>query len=173
MELCQFIVFSIISATVQLSLLFSMGTQAHQDYSRQSEDLLEEEGSGLGSNNASNSTLPGDPILSPSAIANIVCSFAAIVFLSTLLCYITHSFNKNQHKNRIRTTRENNRLIDRQISEARAKQEQKEALAKKKEEEEQSTTTELDALVVAEKDDQDLQVEVRTLTNINGKDLVT
>jgi len=68
---------------------------------------------------------PREPVLSGDAIANIVCSFAAVVFLTSVLCYISYTFNKKERKTRIRTTLANNKLIDQQIAAARARAEVK------------------------------------------------
>ena len=65
--------------------------------------------------------LPREPVLSGDAIANIVCSVAAIIFLTSVLCYISYTFSKKERKTRIRTTLANNKLIDQQIAAARAR----------------------------------------------------
>lgn len=115
-----------VQCIVSLLLLLSpLHTQASHDYARQSEDesLLMDEGSG----NGSNSTMapPTTPILSPSAIANIISSVVAVVFLTSVLCYLLRSFNQNQHQSRVRTALENNRLIDEQLAKSKALAERK------------------------------------------------
>lgn len=81
-------------------------------------------GSGM---NDSNSTHPpsgppaDEPVLSASAIANIICSGLAVIFLTAVLCVLLRSFNKGERKARLQTTLENNRRIDRQIAAAKAR----------------------------------------------------
>ena len=79
----------------------------------------------MGSGNSTLSPEADEPVLSASAIANIICSGLAIIFLSAILCYLVHSFNVNERKMRLRTTKENNRRIDRQIAAAKARAEQR------------------------------------------------
>lgn len=95
---------------------------------------------GSGMDNVSNSTLltttpptttvgsgPG-PVLSASAIVNIIFSVLAIVFLTVTLCYLMHSFNKGERNNRIRTALQNNRQIEEQIATAKARADQQASL---------------------------------------------
>ena len=84
------------------------------------------EGSGL-ENDSNSTTIPSSSpttpsdILSVNAIINILASVVAVVFLTGFLCYTMHTFNRNEHKNRIRTALENNRLIDQQIAASKAR----------------------------------------------------
>lgn len=110
-----------------LALCLPILTGAFSDlHSRQSEDVdmsdLEAEGSG-GGDNMTNSTTPTmrEPILSPTAIANIICSVLAVVFLTAVLCFLMRSFTANERKTRIKTSQENNRRIDEQIAAAKAR----------------------------------------------------
>ena len=68
---------------------------------------------------------PRPPVLSANAIANIVCTAAALIFLTCVLCYITRTFNTQIHKTRVKTALANNRLIEQQIAAAKARAEQK------------------------------------------------
>jgi hypothetical protein len=81
------------------------------------------EGSGF---NQSTTTTPemSSPILSPSAIANIISAVLAVTFLTIVLCYLMRSFNQNERTTRIRTTLDNNKRIDEQIAAAKARAEQ-------------------------------------------------
>ena len=65
-----------------------------------------------------------EPVLTGDAIANIVCSGVAIIFLTGLLCYTSYTFSKKERKTRTRTALENNKLIDKQIAAAKARAEQ-------------------------------------------------
>lgn len=97
-------------------------------YTRQSEEEDSmASGSGLVDENGTNSTTtaPHEPVLTPSAIANIICSVLAILLLTSLLCYLTHTFNNVERKTRIRTALEANRRIDQQIAAAKARAEQR------------------------------------------------
>lgn len=114
--------------TSNILLLLSSSTYASTSIIRQSEeDEQIEVGSGLDMNDT-NSTLfpPGakEPILSASAIANIICSVLAIILLTAVLCYLMRTFNKTERDTRLMTTRENNRRIDRQVAAAKARVEQ-------------------------------------------------
>lgn len=65
------------------------------------------------------------PVLTASAIANIICSVLAVVFLSVLLCYMVHSYNRDHNRTRIRTALANNKLIDQQNAAAKARAEER------------------------------------------------
>ena len=66
-------------------------------------------------------TMPA-PILTPNAIANIVLSGVAVIFLTAVLCYLMATFNQVEHRTRVRTSLQRNKLIDRQIAASRARQ---------------------------------------------------
>ena len=93
-------------------------TQASYGHPRQESD-----GGSGSTENVSNSTSspPAEPILSGGAIANIICGILAVTFLTCYLCFLMYSFNKNEHKSRVRTALENNRRIDEQIAKAKAR----------------------------------------------------
>lgn len=98
---------------------------ASHSHPRQSEDTdFMEEGSG--GFNQSTTPVPA-PILSPSAIANIISAVLAVVFLTVVLCYLMRSFNQGERKTRIKTALDNNRRIDEQIAAAKARAEQRTA----------------------------------------------
>ena len=65
---------------------------------------------------------PPTPSLTPDAIANIVLSGVAIVFLTTVLCYLMATFNQMEHRTRVKTALQRNQQIDRQIAAARTRQ---------------------------------------------------
>ncbi len=91
-------------------------------------DLIGEESSGFDNQSTSNATMStteSAPILSPSAIANIISSVLAVVFLTLLLCYLMRTFNDTGRTTRIRTTLDNNRKIDQQIAAAKTRAEQR------------------------------------------------
>lgn len=71
---------------------------------------------------------PPIPILTTDAIVNIVASVLAVIFLTTVLCYLMITFNQAEHRTRVRTALERNKQIDRQIAASRARQQQKQAL---------------------------------------------
>lgn len=73
------------------------------------------------------------PILTPDAIANIVLSGVAIIFLTAVLCYLMITFNQVEHRTRVRTALQRNKQIDRQIAAARARQQQQQQLKLKEE----------------------------------------
>lgn len=101
---------------------YARGVSLRQSEGTDSSSMLEE-GSGF---NQTTTTMPAmsSPILSPSAIANIICSVLAVVFITTILCYLMRSFSENERKTRIKTSLENNRRIDEQIAAAKARAEQ-------------------------------------------------
>lgn len=97
---------------------------------RQSEDpgtdsMMDLEGEGSGFNESTTPIVPAEssPILSASAIANILCSVGAVVFLTVILCYLTRTFSEDERKTRIKNSQENNRRIDEQIAAAKARAE--------------------------------------------------
>lgn len=98
------------------------------DFPRQSE-MIEEEGSAEDSNSSIlfTTTTPAAPILSPSAIANIICGVLALAVLTVALCYLMRSFNRDERKMRVRTSLENNRRIDAQVAAAKTRAEQQKA----------------------------------------------
>lgn len=107
-----------------LHLILPLCVEASHDHPRQAEDSSEgEEGSGLSDNttNSTPTTPQPPPILSGSAIANIICGVLAIAFLTGYLCYLMYSFSKNERKSRVRTALQNNRQIDEQIARAKAR----------------------------------------------------
>lgn len=113
------------SYCLQLSYLVHLRANRQLEDSDQTHTKMEElEGSGL-INQSTTATIPtmSAPILSPSAIANIICSVLAIVFLTIVLCYLMRSFNQGERKTRIKTSLENNRRIDEQIAVAKARAE--------------------------------------------------
>lgn len=121
----------VVQDTATLLVLLGSSTYAgtsSNHFTRQSEGEDEPMEVGSGLMNDTNSTLfpPKDePILSASAIANIICSVLAIIFLTVILCYLVQSFNKTERETRLMTTKENNRRIDRQIAAAKARTEQR------------------------------------------------
>lgn len=62
-----------------------------------------------------------EPLLSGNAIANIICSALALIFLTGVLCYTSYSFSKHERHIRVKTALENNKLIDKQLAAAKAK----------------------------------------------------
>ena len=80
----------------------------------------------MNSSNETTTTAPpsSEPILTANAIANIVLSGLAIIFLSSVLCYLMATFNQVEHRTRVRTSLERNKQIDRQIAATRARQQQ-------------------------------------------------
>lgn len=108
-----------------LTLCLPILTGAFSDLHSRHMDIEELEGSG--EDNMTNSTTPTmrEPILSPTAIANIICSVLAVIFLTAVLCYLMRSFSTKERKTRIRTSLENNRRIDEQIAAAKARAEQR------------------------------------------------
>lgn len=129
---CSGCVYAAISYS--LHLILPLCIEASNDLRRQAEDSGQDgEGSGLLDNmtNSTSSTtsLPtnatttesSSPVLSGSAIANIICGALAIIFLTSYLCYLMYTFNQQEHKSRVRTALENNRRIDEQIARAKAR----------------------------------------------------
>jgi len=116
------------SLTLLLASSLSYVGASFDEHPRQSE-LTEEPEEGSGNNSFTTpgptSTIPSAPILSPSAIANIISSVLAVVFLTAILCYLVRSYNKNEQKIRIRTSLENNKRIDEQLAAAKARAEQR------------------------------------------------
>ena len=78
---------------------------------------------------------PPTPILTPHAIANIVSSGVAVIFLTVVLCYLMITFNQVEHRTRVRTALQRNKQIDRQIAAARARQQQQQQLKLREQEE--------------------------------------
>ncbi len=112
-----------------LHLILPLCSQASYDYPRQADDSPEgEDGSGFSDANISTSSPPpttppppSGPILSGSAIANIICGVLAVSFLTGYLCYLMYTFSKTERKSRVKTALENNRRIDEQIARAKAR----------------------------------------------------
>lgn len=77
---------------------------------------------------------PPTPILTADAIANIVLSAAAVIFITAILCYLMITFNQVEHRTRVRTALQRNKQIDRQISAARVRQQQQQLKLKEQEE---------------------------------------
>ena len=119
----QFVNDACVGALLALYLPISTGAL----HWRQSEDMDMLDMEGSGGDNMTTSTTPTmrEPILSPTAIANIICSVLAVVFLTAVLCFLMRSFNANERKTSIRTSRENNRRIDEQIAAAKARAEKR------------------------------------------------
>lgn len=67
---------------------------------------------------------PPTPVLTADAIANIAASGVAIIFLTTVLCYLMITFNQAEHRTRVKTALQRNEQIDRQIAAARTRQQQ-------------------------------------------------
>ena len=103
--------------------VFSHGWPRQSDTDSMMEDPGDREGSGFNESTTTMSAM-SSPVLSASAIANILCSVGAVVFLTVILCYLMRSFSENERKTRIKTTQENNRRIDDQIAAAKARAEQ-------------------------------------------------
>ncbi len=85
--------------------------------------------------NETTTMAPPTPILTPDAIANIVLSGVAIIFLTAVLCYLMITFNQVEHRMRVRTALQRNKQIDRQIAATRARQQQQQRLKLKEQEE--------------------------------------
>ncbi len=91
----------------------------------------------------SNNTTPSEsttptptPILTPEAIANITATGAVIIFLGIAITILMCTFEKYEHKLRIKTALERNKQIDRQIAaEKRFKELRAEEFRKKQAEE--------------------------------------
>lgn len=69
--------------------------------------------------NMSNSTptmAPPTPILTEEAIANIVVSGTVVIFVTTILIILFCTFEKGEHKLRVKTSLQRNRQIDIQIA---------------------------------------------------------
>ncbi len=77
---------------------------------------------------------PPTPILTSDAIANIVISGVAVIFITAVLCYLMITFNQVEHRTRVRTALQRNKQIDRQISAARVRQQQQQLKLKEQEE---------------------------------------
>lgn len=77
---------------------------------------------------------PPTPILTADAIANIVLSGVAVIFITVILCYLMITFNQVEHRTRVRTALQRNKQIDRQISAARVRQQQQQLKLKEQEE---------------------------------------
>lgn len=77
---------------------------------------------------ATTTDTPPTPILTPDAIANIILSGVAVVFLTTVLCYLMATFNQVEHSTRVKTALQRNQQIDRQIAAARAHQKEQQVL---------------------------------------------
>ena len=78
---------------------------------------------------------PPTPILTANAIANIVLSGVAVIFLTAVLCYLMVTFNQVEHRTRVRTALQRNKQIDRQMAATRARQQQQQQLKVKEQEE--------------------------------------
>ena len=78
--------------------------------------------------------VPPTPILTADAIANIVLSGVAVIFITAILCYLMITFNQVEHRTRVRTALQRNKQIDRQISVARVRQQQQQLKLKEQEE---------------------------------------
>lgn len=68
-----------------------------------------------------NSTIT-TPVLTPDAIANIVTTVLAIVFLTCIVCYLIMCYEKKERKDRVRLALEKNRAIEKQMVASKARQ---------------------------------------------------
>ena len=69
-----------------------------------------------------------EPVLTPEAIANIVATGAAIIFLVVSITILFCTFEKGEHRLRVKTALERNKQIDKQIE---VEKQMKEARAEK------------------------------------------
>ena len=67
-------------------------------------------------NSTTTSTPSTEPILTPEAIANIVVTGTVIIFLTLSIGILFCTFEKGEHKLRVRTALERNKQIDKQIA---------------------------------------------------------
>ena len=86
-------------------------------------DMYDEDG-----NSTTTATPSPEPVLTPEAIANIIATGAAIIFLTVSIIILFCTFEKGEHQLRVKTALERNKQIDKQMA---IEKQMKEARAEK------------------------------------------